>query len=313
MASDVTIDVAGPMFDVSEKIRKAIEVFTSIEASCTRFNSTSPLMRANADPDRWHPLPAIAIEVIKAAHAAYQLTEGVFDPRILSDLVRSGYDENLRFDPSDPPVNLRARNSREPQGISPRNLDDWIPEFRSDEIRLGELPIDLGGIGKGFAVQRAMEILQDCADGVLINAGGDVAAEGVNEDGGTWRLGVENPWKPEEDPVLVVELDDCSIATSSTRLRSWIKDGRPIHHLIDPTTGLPGGRGLVAVSAIASSTSTAEVWSKTLFLKGLANIEQVADLHSIPAAWINELGNVVANKAFREKTIWGVAQAPMKK
>lgn len=310
MASDVTIDIAGPMFDVSEKIAESIEVFSSIERSCTRFDPTSTLMRANADPDSWHSFPSIAVDLIKAAYDAYQLTDGVFDPRILGDLLKNGYDETRHFDTTRAVGNVVADNLSRSEETT-RNFDEWCPEFRDGQVRLGELPIDLGGIGKGFAVQRAMEILQDCAVGVLINAGGDIAAEGFAEDGTCWRIGIENPWNPEGEPLLVVELADVSIATSSIRLRSWLKDGRLTHHLIDPSTGSAGGHGLVAVSAIAPSTSSAEVWSKTLFLKGLSGIEEFAIQQAIPAAWIDEAGNVFTNIAFQDQTIWGVTKASL--
>lgn len=313
MASDVTIDIAGPMFDVSEKIEEAIKVFASIEHSCTRFDPASPLMQANADPKNWHPLPLIAADLIEAAFEAYQLTEGVFDPRILSDLLKIGYDKNLRFDAADAVRNLAGGNSPRSNEKAKRKFNEWHPTFRNNEVLLGDLPIDLGGIGKGFAVQRAMEILQDCAEGVLINAGGDIAAEGLNEDGESWRIGIENPWNPEADPVLVVELMDTSIATSSIRLRSWLRNGQMTHHLIDPSTGSPGGHELVAVSAIAPSTSGAEVWSKTLFLKGLSGIEEFANKRGIAASWIDTTGNVFTNDAFRDHLIWGVEKAPLKK
>ncbi len=307
MASDVTIDIAGPRIDIREKIDEAIEKFRSIEVSCTRFNPTSPLMLANANPTIWNPLPKIAIDVIRAAYEAYKMTEGVFDPRILDDLVKSGYDAKLRFDSNtefkNEPVEVPAKH--------PRN--EWKPEFRSQEVLLGDAPIDLGGIGKGYAVQSAMDILQDYADGVLINAGGDIAAEGLNDEEDLWRIGIENPWDPEGEPVRVVELEDVSIATSSIRLRSWKHDGRVTHHLIDPSTGTPGGEGLIAVSAIAASTSVAEIWSKTLFLKGLTEIEEFAAVHSIPALWIAESGNVFSNGAFEENAVWGVTRALPKK
>jgi thiamine biosynthesis lipoprotein len=312
MASDVTIDISRPMFDVNDKVREAIDIFTSIEASCTRFNPESPLMRANADPHDWHSFPSIAIDVIKAAYEAYRLTKGVFDPRVLVDLLMSGYDENRRFDSigavgNDPGTDRQSLND-----AAIRELSEWHPEFRDNEIRLGDLPIDLGGIGKGFAVQRTMEILQDCAEGVLINAGGDIAAEGNNENDQSWRLGIENPWNPEGDPVLVVELADISIATSSIRLRSWFKDGQLRHHLINPLTGAPGGQGLVAVSVIAPSTDVAEVWSKTLFLQGISDIERFADEHVIAASWIDEEGNIFVNDPFQSHTIWGLTKAPLK-
>ena len=307
MASDVTIDIAGPRIDIKEKIDEAIETFRSIEISSTRFNPTSPSMLANANPTRWNPLPDIAIEVIRAAYAAYKMTNGVFDPRILGDLLKSGYDENLRFD-----SNFEIKNESV-AALAKHQRDEWKPEFGNQEVLLGEAPIDLGGIGKGYAVQSAMNILQDCADGVLINAGGDIAAEGLSDDDGLWRIGIENPWDPDGEPVRVIELEDVSIATSSIRLRSWKHDGRVTHHLIDPSTGAPGGQGLVAVSAIATTTSIAEIWSKTLFLKGLDAIEEFAGVHAIPALWIDESGNVFSNAALEENAIWGVSRALTKK
>lgn len=313
MASDVKIDISRPMFDVNDLVREAIDIFTSIEASCTRFDPASPLMRANADPSSWHALPDIAIQVIKAAYEAYRLTEGIFDPRVLGDLLRNGYDENRRFDSIRDVGNAPLTHQQPRSELTVRKLSEWHPEFRENEVRLGNLPIDLGGIGKGFAVHRAMEILQDCADGVLINAGGDIAAEGDNEDDQGWRIGIENPWDPEGDPVLVVELSDISIATSSIRLRSWFKDGQLRHHLINPLTGASGGYGLVAVSATAPSTDLAEVWSKTLFLQGLSEIEVFANEHAIAASWIDLEGNIFVNDAFQSHTIWGVERAPLKK
>lgn len=313
MASDVMIDISRPMFDLDEKVREATDIFTSIEASCTRFNPTSPLMRANAYPINWHSFPPVAVSVVRAAYEAYKLTHGIFDPRILGDLLKNGYDENLRFDSTRAEGNISAITQQTPSESVIRKLSQWHPEFRESEIRLGDLPIDLGGIGKGFAVQSAMDILQDCAEGVLINAGGDIAAEGSNENSEGWRIGIENPWDPEGDPVMVVELSDISIATSSIRLRSWFKDGQISHHLINPLTGAPGGHGLVAVSAIASSTSIAEVWSKVLFLQGLSGIEGFAEQHAIAASWIDEAGNVFSNGAFEKFAIWGIPKAPLKK
>lgn len=297
------------MFDVSKKFAESIEVFSLIERSCTRFDPASTLMRANADPDNWHSFPAIAVDLIRTAYEAYQLTDGVFDPRILGDLLKNGYDEKMHFDTTNAVRNVAADSSPQLKETT-RKFSEWHPEFRDDKVRLGELPIDLGGIGKGFAVQRAMEVLQDCAEGVLINAGGDIAAEGFTEEGTCWRIGIENPWNPGGESLLVVELMDASIATSSIRLRSWLRDGQLTHHLIDPSTGSAGGHGLVAVSAIAPLTSRAEVWSKTLFLKGLSGIEQFANQQAIPASWIDKAGTVFTNTAFQDQTIWGLTRAP---
>ena len=68
----------------------------------------------------------------------------------------------------------------------------------------------------------------------------------------------------------------------------------------------------MAVSVIAPTTSLAEVWSRTLFLKGPPDIDEFANPHSFPASWIDESGNISSNGAFDERTIWVVDQAPVR-
>ena len=154
---------------------------------------------------------------------------------------------------------------------------------------------------------QAMVILKEFGSGVLIDAGGDIAVFGKSSEGERWRIGVEDPWAPDADPVLVVELANLGIATSSIRLRSWKKEGALTHHLIDPSTGKAGGEGLVSVTVIAESTEIAEVWSKTLFLAGAHKIEVIANELKIAAAWIETNRNVRTNSLFAESVIW-VAQ-----
>ena len=95
--------------------------------------------------------------------------------------------------------------------------------------------LDLGGIAKGYAVDRAAELLAD-AGPCLVNAGGDLAARGRS-----WPVGVETA-----DGQITLALEDGAIATSGRDRRRWRRAGAEAHHLIDPAHGLAGGERLPA-------------------------------------------------------------------
>ena len=116
--------------------------------------------------------------------------------------------------------------------------------------------IDLGGIAKGFAVDRASELLAPVGPS-LVNAGGDIAATGE------WIVGVDKEGEP-----LALALVDGALATSGRDRRRWLRDGEERHHLIDPSTGRPAESDLLRVTAFAATAVEAEVIAKTRFLVG---------------------------------------------
>ncbi len=139
---------------VDAAVRHALDVFRVVDETCTRFDPTSPLMRVNARPGDWHAVPPVLFEAVRAAYAAYEETGGAFDPRVLTDLVRLGYDRSLPFGDGveTPPA----------EGGPRRAPDAWQPRFRAGRdpaLHLGGAPVDLGGIGKGLAVRWASRVL----------------------------------------------------------------------------------------------------------------------------------------------------------
>jgi Membrane-associated lipoprotein involved in thiamine biosynthesis len=176
--------------------------------------------------------------------------------------------------------------------------------------RRGEItllaPVDLGGIGKGLALRwaarRAATILG--STGFLLEAGGDIASHGLFGDA-RWSIGIEDPTGGQE-PVAVCVLErDQAIATSSVLVGRWLDpDGRPVHHLIDPKTGAPGGAGLAAVTVAFPDPAWAEVWSKALFLEGAVGIAAAARRRGLSAWWVDEAGELSMTPAARQQTGW---------
>jgi thiamine biosynthesis lipoprotein len=171
-------------------------------------------------------------------------------------------------------------------------------------VELGEHPIDLGGIGKGYAVRRMSALLTSAGlvDHV-VEAGGDCACAGRASDGHPWMVGVEDPSGGNE-PVAVLKLTGLACATSSTRTRRWAVAGRPVHHLIDASTGLPGGTGLDTVTVVHEDPVKAEIWSKSLLLAGRRGALALAERRRLAAVIIQSDGRLERSSAAERHMEW---------
>lgn len=308
MASEVTVRVIDPQSDPSAAIDAVEGIFRDIERSCSRFDDSSDLMRANARPDEWTHVAPSCFAAIELAYAAYERTQGAFDPRVLRTLTAMGYDRSLNFAAGG--VSTAANDLPESWAIQP-----WRPEFddAGSRVRLGGTPIDLGGIGKGYAVRCGIEALAGLGRAALVEAGGDLATYGdgpVREDGETraWRAAVENP-SDSDQPIAVLDVSDAAVATSSIKLRNWRAGGRDVHHLIDPRTGQPAASGLRSVTVVADDPAWAEVWTKAAFLQGAADIADFAQGVGIAALWVDDHGTLHTSASVRDRILWEAPDA----
>ena len=274
---------------------EALEVFGQVESECTRFDPASPLSRANAAPEESHRVPPYLFEALCEAFEAHRQTGGLYDPRVLKNLEVLGYDAGLRFDGS---------STRELGVPLPTWSSPWSPNFVPGlrEVVL-EAPVDLGGIGKGLAVRWASEVLARRFDDFIVEAGGDCFLSGRAPDGERWRVGVEDPHGGEQ-PLAVLAVSDRAVATSSLRRRRWLHGATPVHHLIDPRTGHPGGEGLASVPVVAHDPARAEVAAKALFLAGSRDVAEAARRGGIDALWCDHVGRVGMSEGVTPHVIW---------
>jgi FAD:protein FMN transferase len=308
MATDVSLRVVGPSPSVEARLDAAVDVFARVSTACTRFDDSSPLMRANAAPDDWHDVPWELAASVVEAYEAYRTTGGMFDPRVLDSLVRLGYDRSLPFATGGIAFDGVSVPAQREATTADREL--WRPRWEQRgtrfRVNLGGAPIDLGGIGKGLAVRWGFEELASGGASVMVDAGGDCQFSGMGPTGEGWRVGMEDP-RGGADPLLVFSLSDVGCATSSVRIRRWQVNGREVHHLIDPRTGTSGGDGLLSVTVVDPDVAWAEVWSKTLFLTGPERIAALAEERNIAAAWVDADGGVHVNPLAAEHVIWSAA------
>jgi thiamine biosynthesis lipoprotein len=126
--------------------------------------------------------------------------------------------------------------------------------------------IDLGGIGKGYGVDRAVAALRSWGiQNALVNVGGDLYALGVSEDGDPWKVGVRSP----DDPnglATTLTMSDRAVATSGDYQQFFVYGGRRYHHLLDPRTGAPSQARVRSVTVASESCMAADAGATTAFV-----------------------------------------------
>ncbi len=137
-------------------------------------------------------------------------------------------------------------------------------KIKDDGVYLPEgFKIDLGGIAKGYAVDRAAEIfLKSGVKNFLVNAGGDLVARGVNDKGKNWVIGIQNPRG--NGIVKIFSVKNKAVATSGDYQRYFISDGVRYCHILSPFTGYPF-RYWISMTVIAEDCTTADALSTAFF------------------------------------------------
>lgn len=130
------------------------------------------------------------------------------------------------------------------------------------------MQLDLGAVAKGFTSDAVIALLRDGgAEAALLSLGGNVQALGTRPDGSLWRVGVTDPFSPQET-MCVVEIADKAVITSGNYERCFEENGVRYHHILDPADGFPADNGLVSVTVIGDSGVTCDALSTALFVEG---------------------------------------------
>ncbi len=131
--------------------------------------------------------------------------------------------------------------------------------------------LDLGGIAKGYAIDRMTAVLR--AQGLrdfFVNAGGDIYASGRKSADRAWTVGIKHPRRTEQ-LVATLSLQDFAIATSGDYERAFVEQGKRYHHILDPSSGYPAADSQSA-SVLAASAEEADVLATVLFIRGVLGI-----------------------------------------
>jgi FAD:protein FMN transferase len=153
------------------------------------------------------------------------------------------------------------------------NYHDLILDSENCRVGLNKpgQSIDLGGVGKGFAGDRILDIYRSFGvSSAYSNLGGNVVTLGVKPDGSPWHIGIQHP--RQEDQLLgMVSIIDQSVVTSGDYQRySRNSSGNHYQHILDPDTGYPAESGLISVTIVTENSITADALSTAILVKGIS-------------------------------------------
>ena len=272
------------------------EVIRAVDVAASRFRDDSELSRLNAASGREIVISPLLGKAVAAALRAARLTTGAVDPTVGSALRLAGYDTDFAAIPADgSPINLRV--SRIPGWQSIR----FDSASRTIALPPG-VEIDLGATAKALASDLAAAAASQAigGGGVLVSLGGDIAIAGEPPPGGWLIQTSEDSGAPVDEDEETISITTGGVATSSTTVRRWTRGGVVLHHIIDPTTGLPSDGRWRTATVVAATCVDANTASTAAIVMGEA-----------AAGWL-EANRLHARLVDREGAVHRVAGWPQR-
>ena len=241
-----------------EALREAEAALRSVEARMSTWLTDSEISRFNAaGVGERVALGAETLEVLRAARRAAGETGGAFDVtcRPLVELWRRAGDEQRA------PTDEECSDSRAASGWEWIELDDTGATKKGPDAR-----VDLSGIAKGYAIDRALAVLRGAGlAGGMVEVGGDLACFGRQADGRDWAVDVKDPFG--SGRLVRLRFRDGAVATSGNYARYVEIAGARYGHVIDPRTGRPA-EVTPSVTVAAPTALEADVWATALSVLG---------------------------------------------
>lgn len=245
------------------------------------------------------------IELLKLGKEAYKKTNGQVNiayGSVLSlwhDYREAGLNNPQKAElPSMEELEIRAAHT---------DINQLIIDEEASTVYLAdsEMSLDVGSIGKGYAVQKVADYARahDMKQ-LLISAGGNVCVVGTKEDGEGWSVGVQNPdLSSDMEYVQKVKLQDVSIVTSGNYQRYYEVDGKQYCHIIDPDTRMPAEH-MASVSVIMKDSGQADAMSTALFNMDYEEGKTLVEaMEEVEAMWIFEDGSIRYSSGFSKYLI----------
>jgi thiamine biosynthesis lipoprotein len=244
----------------AELLARLPEWFERWEERLSRFREDSELSQLNRAQGSLQRVSPWMGEVIQASLAAADYSQGIVVPTILGALEAAGYDRSFeKIEPSSGGTDL-----------APSEVADWRTIEFDPRRRTLRLPhgvrLDLGGVAKGWAADRAVGRLKKTGP-VMVDASGDIAVSGPKSGGQPWAIAVADPRNP-DGRLAMLKILRGGVATSGRDYRRWKVNGDWRHHLIDPRTGLPAKTDIFSVTVVGLTALEAEVAAKVVAILG---------------------------------------------
>ncbi len=250
--------------NAEQALDAAVEEIRRLDALLSIGNPDSEISRLNRDGGG--ELSEDTLALVRAALAAHEETGGSFDISILPLMELWGFPTGELHVPS--PDELKQALAV--TGSSHLSVADGDLSMDSGTM------IDLGGIAKGYASGRLMEIFRSFGvESAIVSLGGNVQCLGSKPDGSAWRCGIRAPGEDvlhsDSDGLAgVLTVRDTAVITSGSYERRLTDETtrRTYHHILDPSTGCPADTGLASVTIVSGDGMLADYLSTACFVMG---------------------------------------------
>ncbi len=257
------VTCVGQVFDEFNRIEQLMSPYIA-ESEISLINNKAAAQTVAVSPELF--------DLLKTSIEFSELSAGAFDISFAS--IGYQYDYRKKIQPDEKHIKLALPS------VNYRNI-----ELQANTVHFTHagMRIDLGGIAKGYAVDRAIDLLQKCGiSSGIVSAGGDSRIIG-DKNGRPWIIGIQHP-RNKDAYALRIPLSNTAISTSGDYERYFLTNDERIHHIINPRTGRSAKRSWSA-SVIGPDATTTDALSTTLFVlgaeKGIQLIEKMQNLDAI--------------------------------
>jgi thiamine biosynthesis lipoprotein len=238
-------------------IRQAFEALKKVDALMSTYKEDSEISILNREGKA--QVSEETLEVIEDAIKFSNLTDGAFDITCR------------------PLINLWKKAKKEEKIPAEEEIEEAISLvgyqriiLEGNQIRLEKkgMQIDLGGIAKGYAVDKAIEALKkNSIKRALVNAGGDLYGLGTDPQGEKWQIGIQDP-RDEDKIIDIIKVKDKAVATSGDYRRYFTLKGKRFSHIVNPKTGLTVQDVPMSVTIIGPDATTTDALATGVFVLG---------------------------------------------
>ncbi|MBQ6431592.1 MAG: FAD:protein FMN transferase [Oscillospiraceae bacterium] len=241
-----------------DDVAAAVSEINRLDALLSVTDENSEIYALNRDGTAEFSLDTF--ELLNKAVAVSRRTDGAFDPTVYPLVEIWGFTKEEQRVPSQGEID--AALSRVGYEQLERELDVTCVSMDGK--------IDLGGIAKGYAAQKVVELLQSRGiETAFLSLGGNVQTLGSKPDGAPWLVGIADPSAPSQAIACLRFHDSLALVTSGGYQRYFEENGVRYHHILDPKTGYPADSGLASVTVLAHDGALADGLSTALFVMGM--------------------------------------------
>lgn len=262
----------------------AVAEINRLDALLSVTNETSEVYALNRNGEVEFSLDAY--HLLNKAVAISRRTDGAFDLTVYPLVEAWGFTKDEQHVPS------REEIAAALALVGYERLEQKLDvTFVSFDGRL-----DLGGIAKGYAAQKVVELLQDRGvETAFVSLGGNVQTLGSKPDGSRWVVGIADPNEPSQAIACLRFDGSLALVTSGGYQRYFEENGVRYHHILDPKTGYPADSGLASVTVLAHDGALADGLSTALFVMGMEKASALwRESEDFEAVFITQDGGIYA-------------------